>query len=152
MKRMTKTVSGACLALLCAAVVGLASCKKDGNSNSGSSAVTLLTSSRWTFTGYQFEQPNGTWVNAANEANADKFTIGFASNFATSEIDQTNGFTTAGTWSFSSNNTVLTTTVGYDLPPAAYTVSVLTSSSLTLTMLNYPQGGSYIDERFTFSH
>jgi hypothetical protein len=151
MKTMTKVTTMVCLAILISAFGILSSCKKDGSSNSNS-AVSLLTSSRWTFQKFEYQKPDGTWIPDPDAVDANKFTIGFSANYATSEIDLVNGYTTAGTWSFSSNNTVITTTVGYDLDPASYTVSQLTSSTLVLTWLNYPQNAAYIDERLTFTH
>jgi hypothetical protein len=153
MKTMTKATTAACLALLTMVSITLSSCKKDGSNNSNSSsALSLLTSARWTFQKYEYEKPDGTWIPDPDAVDANKFTIGFSTNYATSEIDIGNGYTTAGTWSFSSNNTVITTTVGYDLQPAAYTVNTLTESTLVLTQLNYPSGSTYIGERLTFTH
>lgn len=148
---MTKAVTGACLALLTVVLVTIPSCKKDGT-NDSNSAVSLLTSARWTFQNFQYEKPDGTWIPDPDAVDADKFTVGFATNNTLSEFDEAYNLTIPGTWAFSSNNTVLTTVGSSDLPPAAYTVNTLNASTLVLTQLNYPQGGAYIDERLTFTH
>jgi len=135
-------------ALLMLLTVNFYSCKKDSPNSSSSSAVKLLTSSRWTFQKYEYNQ-NGTWIADPDAVDADKFTVGFNTNNTFSEYDLTNGETSPGTWNFSSNNTVITTTGGGDIFPAVYTVTVLTSSTLQITNLNYPV---YNGERLTFTH
>src|SRR5579862_3171461 len=133
--------------------ITLFSCKKDGNGNSSSgsdSYVSLLTKARWTFLKFEYQKPDGTWIRDPNAANADQFTVGFNTNNTFDEMHVV-GTTSTGTWNFSSNNTVLTTTGGQDLGNMAYTVNQLTTSALVITMLNYPQGGAYVNERLTFT-
>lgn len=123
------------------------SCKKD-SSNSGSNSVKLLTSSRWTFLKFEYYQ-NGAWIADPDAIDADEFTVGFNINNTFSENDIRNGETSPGTWNFSSNNTVLTTTGGLDIYAAVYTVTQLSASTLKITNLNYPL---YSGERLTFTH
>ncbi len=61
MKTMTKVTTMVCLAVLITVSVTLSSCKKDG-SNSSNSAISLLTSSRWTFEKFEYQKPDGTWI------------------------------------------------------------------------------------------
>jgi len=129
------------------------SCKKDSsNSAKSNSAVTLLTSSRWTFQKFEYEEKNGTWIPDPDAVDANKFTEGFNTNNTFTEIDLVNGYNTTGTWNFTSNNTVLTLSNSYDIGQgAAYNVNQLTSSTLVLTDPNYI-AVSYIAVRLTFTH
>lgn len=135
--------------LIALLTIGLYSCKKD-TSNSAASAVKLLTSSRWTFQKYEYNK-NGTWIpDDIDPADPNKFTVGFNANNTFSDYSLIDGSTVTGTWNFSSNSTVLTTTGGdLDMIPAVYTVTQLTSSTLQLTNLNYPY---YSGQRITFKH
>jgi len=148
--KTTKTLA----ALAAASLIALSqSCSKNPNGSSpgGASSVSLLTSSRWTFQKLEYEQPSGTWVADPYASSRDAFTVGFSSNNTTTEYDPANGYNTPGTWAFSSNNTVLTTTQGVEFYPAVYTVNALSSSTLQVTNPNFA-GITYIGIRFTFTH
>jgi hypothetical protein len=136
-------------ALLMLLIANLYSCKKDNSNSSGSSAVKLLTSSRWKFLKYEYSQ-NGTWIadpNAADEAN---FTAGFNVNNTFTLDDTDDAYTESGTWNFSSNNSILTTTGGgLEILAGVYAVTQLTSTTLQITNSNYP---NYGPQRITFTH
>ena len=150
-----KKVSIAAL-LISLIVLALVSCKKDGNGNSSNgseSSVSLLTKSRWSFLKGENQKSDGTWIQVSDAVDVNYFTVGFNTNNTLSLINNVNGGDTEGGWSFTSNNTVLTVTgTVYDLQSAAYTVNTLTTSTLVITWLNYPQGAGVIDERLTFTH
>jgi len=141
-------------------IITLPSCKKDSagsdgnnNNNSGgggsSSSVSLLTGSRWTFQKREYQE-NGAWVADPNPTEAIAFNIGFNADGTSTEFDTATVGVNPGTWAFSSNNTVLTTTGGIALFPAVYTVETLSSSALVLTT---PINSITITgERFTLGH
>jgi hypothetical protein len=138
--------------LLCFVILTLVSCSKSSSNNPKTNAVSLLTGSRWTFVKFEYQLKDGTWVPDPDAADADKFTVGFNTNNTYSTNDLVDGDNEVGTWNFSSNNTVMSTVGGGDVGGYVYTVSTLTSSTLLLTINNYPSGGYYIDERLTFTH
>jgi hypothetical protein len=141
-------------------ITTLSSCKKDnsasgggnntsGGSGSSNSSVSLLTSSRWTFQKREYQE-NGSWVADPNPTEAIAFNIGFNTDGTSSEFDTATVGVNPGTWAFSSNNTVLTTTGGIALFPAVYTVETLSSSALVLTTTI--NSTTITGERFTLGH
>ena len=149
-----RTIHKGFLILLGMVMVTIYSCKKDSNPNNGSGASkpSLLTSSLWTFQKFEYQKPDGSWIPDPDAVDANKFTILFSTNNTTFEHDLVNGYTTSGTWAFSSNSTVLTITAGYDLDATSYNLIQLNASTLQLTYVNYPSGGVYTNERITFIH
>ncbi len=135
-----KTPLFLCIIVLCMATA----CKKSTDATN----TALITGSTWTFQKFEYQQKDGTWIPDPNAVNADKFTVLFNTNGTFFELHQINGYTATGNWALASNATQLTVTGGIDLY-GAYTVSQLTTSSMLLTVQNYP-AGTYSGERLTF--
>jgi len=137
-------------ALVLLSALNFYSCKKDGSNSTGSSAVSELTASQWKFQNYQYLK-DGTWIADDLDPNdPNNFTINFNSDNTFSDHSFLDGSTITGTWHFSSNNTVITTTGGdLDMVPATYTVTILNATTLQLTNLTYPHDSG---QRINFTH
>lgn len=124
------------------------SCKKDSSNASGSTSIKLLTGSRWKFQKYEYNQ-NGTWIADPYAADEASFTAGFNVNNTFTLDDTNDAYTESGTWNFSSDNTVLTTTGGgLEVLAGVYTVAQLTPTTLQLINPNYP---NYGPQRISFT-